>query len=329
MNQQLVPWQNAIIQSENKFKERNISNLVNYDQEASFASQAIKKNSFLMKIADSRPDTLVDSVINIASIGLSLNPATQYAYLVPRDGICCLDISYKGLIKLATDSGSIIWAKADLVYEEDEFQYNGPSEKPTHKANVFKDRGEFVGVYCIAKTHDGDYLTETMIAKDIYDIRNKSMAFIAYQNKKAKQCPWVDFFGEMTKKTVIKRASKTWPKSDKNERLQEAIKVINEHEGIDFDGQMVLGIRLDEMLDMDKVNKDKVEKLYLEAVEIVEADDMDTAPNLAREIFEQLNNEESIVFRKVLGKHKHGRKGYHTIFDEYAGTYSEDPACQG
>ena len=50
---------------------------------------------------------------------------------------------------------------------------------------------------------------------------------------------------------------------------------------------------------------------------------MDTAPDHARMILEQFNNEESIVFRKVLGKHKHGRKGYHTIFDEYANTYPE------
>jgi recombination protein RecT len=35
----------------------------------------------------------------------------------------------------------------------------------------------------------------------------------------------------MLKKTVIKRASKLWPKS---ERIQQAVEVINEHEGIDF-----------------------------------------------------------------------------------------------
>jgi hypothetical protein len=35
----------------------------------------------------------------------------------------------------------------------------------------------------------------------------------------------------MMKKTVIKRASKLWPKS---ERLDTAVQVLNEHEGIDF-----------------------------------------------------------------------------------------------
>ena len=37
------------------------------------------------------------------------------------------------------------------------------------------------------------------------------------------------------KKTIIKRASKTWPRSDKNERLAQAIQIVNDHEGLDLD----------------------------------------------------------------------------------------------
>ncbi len=320
---ELTLWQGAIQKAESKFQERNIHNLVSYPQEASFASQAIKKNSYLAKIAEQRPDTLIDAVINIASIGLSLNPATQYAYLVPRDGVCCLDISYKGLIKLATDSGSIEWAKADLVYEKDSFDYKGPSEKPEHSANVFSsDRGEFVGVYCIAKTSEGDFLTEVMTAEEIYEIRNKSMAYV-----KSNSGPWVEFFGEMAKKSIIKRASKTWPKSDKNERLQEAIKVINEHEGIDFGDMTICGMRIDEMVDMDNVDKEKVEELYNCAVKLVEDDDMDIAPDEARDIQSMLNNDELIVFEKLLSRHKHNRKSYKTIFNAYTEVYNDFPEC--
>jgi recombination protein RecT len=200
-----------------------------------FAMQAIQKNDYIYGIANSAPDSVRNAVINVASIGLSLNPATAYAYLVPRDRRICLDISYQGLIKIATDTGSIRWAKAELVYTNDHFMYKGIAVLPEHSFNPFGDRGDFAGVYCVAKTSDGDFLVETMTAEQIHDIRNKSEAYKSFAKGTAKQCPWVDFFGEMTKKTCIKRASKTWPKSQRGDRLQTAISILNENgEGIDF-----------------------------------------------------------------------------------------------
>ena len=223
----LQPWQNAIKVSEPKFQEiiEATGNSTTYAVESMFAFQAILKNAYLQKIANENPNSLRDAVINIASIGISLNPAMQYAYLVPRDGVACLDISYKGLIKLATDTGSMLWVRADIVYENDKFIYHGPAEKPEHDANVFGDRGEFKGVYCIAKTREGDFLIEAMTAEDVFKARDASKAW-----KKSKSGPWKDWFGEMAKKTIIKRASKTWPRTDKHDRIAQAISVINEHE---------------------------------------------------------------------------------------------------
>ena len=206
-----------------------------YESESMFAMQAIQKNDYIYGVANSAPDSVRNAVANVASIGLSLNPATGYAYLVPRDKRICLDISYQGLIKIATDTGSIRWAKAELVYTNDKFLYKGVASLPEHEFNPFGDRGDFAGVYCVAKTSDGDYLVETMPAIQIHDIRNKSEAYKAFAAGKSRQCPWVDFFGEMTKKTCIKRASKTWPKSQRGDRLQTAISILNENgEGIDF-----------------------------------------------------------------------------------------------
>lgn len=209
---------------------------ISYEKESVFAYQALMKNDFTMKTAMNNPGSVINAVVNIASVGLSLNPATSYAYLVPRDKAICLDISYQGLIKIATDSGSIMWAKADLVYENDEFKYHGPAALPDHTADPFGDRGDFKGVYCIAKTHDGDYLVETIAADEIIRIRDES-ASIKYAKSDSQKAssPWTRYFGEMAKKACIKRASKTWPKTEQHERIQKAVEIIHETEGSNWE----------------------------------------------------------------------------------------------
>jgi len=209
---------------------------INYEKESVFAYQALTKNDFILKAAMNNPASVVNAVINIASVGLSLNPATSYAYLVPRDKAICLDISYQGLIKIATDSGSIMWVKADMVFANDEFKYKGPAEIPEHTADPFGERGDFKGVYCIAKTHDGDYLIEIIAADEILRIKAESATIKYARSEKDKErSPWVRYFGEMAKKACIKRASKTWPKTEQHERIQKAIEVIHETEGSNWE----------------------------------------------------------------------------------------------
>ena len=197
---------------------------INFDREAEFAIQVISQNDYAIKVAQGNRQSVINAVTNVAGIGISLNPAKKQAYLVPRDGKICLDISYMGLIDLATATGSIKWAKASVVYEHDNFALNGFDKPPEHQFNPFaKDRGEAVGVYVVVKTADGDYLTEAMSVDEVNAIRDRSSAWRAWVEKK-RSCPWVTDWAEMAKKTVIKRAYKLWPKTD---RLDEAIHHLN------------------------------------------------------------------------------------------------------
>ncbi len=205
---------------------------VDWQKESVFAYQALTKNRFTMETAQKNPDSVKLAMVNVASIGLSLNPALHYAYLVPRGGAICLDVGYRGLIKIATDSGSIKWCKAELVYEGDEFEYLGPSQLPIHRqADPFNEKigsaDGLRGVYCVARTHDGDYLVEKMNRKELIQIRDEASAA-------GNKGPWLSYFGEMCKKSVIKRAQKTWPMSQQHERLQQAVSFMHETEGSDF-----------------------------------------------------------------------------------------------
>lgn len=195
-----------------------------WEKEKQFAIQAIQSNDYLAGIAQKNQASLQNAIINIASIGISLNPALKHAYLVPRKGGVCLDLSYMGLLHLAQSSGVILWGQCKVVRANDTYQNTGLSKEPSHLADTFGDRGEIVGAYCTVKTVDGDYLTEEMSISEIFEIRGRSEAF------KRKSGPWKTDEGEMIRKTVVKRAYKYWPKC---ERLGSAIQMLNDNgEGI-------------------------------------------------------------------------------------------------
>jgi len=197
---------------------------LSFEREAGFAIQVLSANDYALGVAMKNRQSVVNAVTNVAAIGLSLNPAKKQAYLVPRDGRICLDVSYIGLVELAIASGSVKWAKAEIVRESDSFHLNGYDRPPEHKFNPFsRDRGEPVGAYVVVKTADGDYLTDAMSIDEINSIRDRSSAWRAWVEKK-RSCPWVTDWSEMAKKTVIKRASKLWPKTD---RLDQAVHHLN------------------------------------------------------------------------------------------------------
>jgi recombination protein RecT len=71
----------------------------------------------------------------------------------------------------------------------------------------------------VVKTADGDYLTTCMSRDEIDGIMNRSQSV-----KSGKSSPWKTDYNEMAKKTVVKRAYKYWPKT---ERLDKAIHHLN------------------------------------------------------------------------------------------------------
>ncbi|MGL5281789.1 MAG: recombinase RecT [Plesiomonas shigelloides] len=199
---------------------------ISFAKESQFAIQLMQGNAYLAKVAMQNQDSMIAAVRNVAAIGVSLNPAAKHAYLVPRGGKVVLDLSYMGLMDIATQSGSVLWVQCVIVHEKDRYIVNGIDKAPTHEYNPFSNRGEIVGAYCVAKTHDGAFLTEAMPIKDIHNIRARSESF-----KKGGMSPWKTDEGEMIRKTVIKRAYKYWPKT---ERMTAAVEMLNQQEGIDF-----------------------------------------------------------------------------------------------
>lgn len=200
-------------------------------KEMSFAIQAVNGNSMLQQAT---PESIAKCVWNIGITGLTLNPVHQFAYITPRrvgDKIeAIITPSYKGLVKLITDTGSVKNIYAHPVYKGDDFDISlGTDTEIKHKPKFISIKPEDVThVYAVAILRDGSKQVEIMPVAEVNEIRERSDSYKAWKDKKAKSSIWVDFYTEMCRKTVVKRLSKYLPKTESWEKVQQAIEIDNE-----------------------------------------------------------------------------------------------------
>ena len=194
-----------------------------WNREIVFALQIIRGSEQLQKCA---PESIRNAITNIATTGATLNPALHLAYLVQRDGKACLDFSYRGLAKLAVDSGSVLDVDAVVVHEKDEFYYEmGLDPKLVHRPHMGQDQGGMSHVYAIAILHNGIKKFLVLTKAEVDKVRKTS------KGAGSSYSPWNNWYDEMARKTAVKKLYKLLPQSD---RMSEAIQILNESEGLEI-----------------------------------------------------------------------------------------------
>ncbi len=110
-----------------------------------------------------------------------------------------------GVLKKMRNSGELSGVHAHVVYEKDAFDYElGDDERISHKP-AMGERGKAMGAYAIASLKDGTVEREYMSLQEIEKARAVS--------RSAKSGPWVTWWGQMARKTVIHRLAKRLPMS--------------------------------------------------------------------------------------------------------------------
>jgi len=241
-----------------------------FQKEVSFAIQHAIKNPFLQK-CDS--NSVLRAVMNVAQVGLTLNPVSKYAYLIPRyNGAskqmeCVLEPSYIGLSKLLTDSGSVKSIECHLIYEGDAIKVDMASDQKilSHVPYFLngKDKGGILGVYSNATLADGKKHVEIMSFVELHEIRDRSESYKAFVAKKIPACTWTTDEGEMCRKTIIKRHSKYLPKSEQTNKFDQAVDLDNQVNG--FREPMDFGMLqfLETSIDRSTIDPDKKAKWKL------------------------------------------------------------------
>lgn len=217
-----------------------IANEETFKKELSFAVQIMSTNQYLQTATR---DSILKSVLNIAQVGLTLNPISRQAYLIPRriadSLVCVLEPSYIGLCKLAQDTGTVKQIFCNPVYQNDEVEFDAGKNEISHKPSIFNGgRGELKGFYAVAVLTDGGRQVEAMDLEQINEIRARSESYRAYLKKEKEgkkiPCTWVSDYGEMARKTVIKRLYKYLPKSDASYKIEQAIDMDNQVQGYEL-----------------------------------------------------------------------------------------------
>ncbi|EYU13627.1 recombinase RecT [Photorhabdus aegyptia] len=192
---------------------------ISFQRECIFAKHIINNNNVLTGIAVSNPQSFETAFLQLASSGLTLDPAQKQAYLVPRDGRVILDISYIGLCRMATDEGLCQDIVAELVFEHDTFKPVGRRESPIHEYDPFAEkgdllltssdkgvvgsRGHFRGAYVDYLMKDGRNLVFFIDVRDLAASRAVSESWRKIE--KRAYSPWTTFPWKMVLKSAIKQ----------------------------------------------------------------------------------------------------------------------------
>jgi len=219
-------------------------------KEINFACQAFNKSEYLNKATTASKQ---QAILNVAQIGLTLNPVLKYAYLVPRFSSgqveCFLEPSYQGIVKLITDTGSAKSVYAYPVFEGDVFDVVLGTKTDIIHRPAFKSK-TMTHVYAVATLSDGMQMIEVMHVDEVNAIRDKSESYKSFKDGKTKSCIWEDHYAEMSRKTVIKRLCKYLPKTEMWDKLAQAIDLDNSdytatHDQIDYIESLLISANID------------------------------------------------------------------------------------
>lgn len=190
---------------------------VTLDRMIRIVTSAVSRTPDLM---DCTPTSIVLATAQACAIGLEPNTALGLGYLIPFSNKktgkreCQFIPGYKGLARLAVNSGEVQYIQARLVRERDMFTIDyGTDQSIVHRPYLGGDAGKLIGAYAVAEMKNGSKVFEFMSIEELNAIRVRSQS--------ADSGPWVTDEGEMYKKTAVRRLCKSLPLSE--EKLARAL----------------------------------------------------------------------------------------------------------
>jgi len=163
------------------------------------------------KLMQCKPSSVLKSMMESARYGLEPNSPLSEAALIPFGQECTFLIEYRGMMKLAWNTGLIKTLDYDKVCEGDEFDYSKSSDGLLffHRPSLSASRGDGSIYYAYAELKHGGTAFQVMTRDDI--VAHAKQFSRGYSSKSS---PWQTDFDAMAYKTVIRQlCDKKLPKS--------------------------------------------------------------------------------------------------------------------
>jgi recombination protein RecT len=154
------------------------------------------------EIRQCTPESILGAVMKACELGLEPGGALKQAWLVPFGRECTFQLSYFGMLDLARRSGQFRVIEARLVRERDDFAVlYTPEPELRHVPHLGPEPGVESHAYAYGRLFNGALVLEVMTRAEIEHVRQSSTCGPV----------WKKHWGEMAKKTVIKRLLKRQP----------------------------------------------------------------------------------------------------------------------
>lgn len=180
---------------------------VNAERFARVAITEVRRNPDLAKCD---PASFMSCLVQSAQLGLEIGSGLGHAYMIPfhnnKSGKsdATLVIGYRGLLDLIRRSGLVKSVSAHVVYLGDIFDFQfGSDEFIKHKPQGDSNPTNITHAYAIAEFKDGARQLEVMTRSEIDRVRDGGR----------KNPVWDKHYGEMARKTALRRLSKYMPLS--------------------------------------------------------------------------------------------------------------------
>lgn len=190
------------------------------------ALTAVSGNPKLQEAVVKSPMTFLGALMTAAQLGLEPNTPLGQAYLIPYNNskkvngewIKVPEVSFqlgvKGLTELAYRSGEVISIYAEIVYENDKFEYELGLDPKLKHIPAMSNRGKAIYYYGVFKTKSGATGFKVMSKEDVL-AHAKRFSKAYNKEKNTFSGPWATDFDAMGKVVCLKAALKYAPlKSD-------------------------------------------------------------------------------------------------------------------
>lgn len=171
------------------------------------------------ELAKCSQTSVLAALMDAAALGIRPGGLMGRGYLVPRKNRknntleCQFDPGYRGLVDIVRRSGEIARIFAEVAKENDAFDYAlGDEPYIHHKPTTKGPRGKTIAAYAVVVFKDGSKQMDVMLLEEIEKRRQVSAA---------QSGPWMTWFDEMAKKTVLRAVCKMLPYEEKLERALE------------------------------------------------------------------------------------------------------------